>query len=486
MLNPSAGAVAVPLGAFNAFDPGPINRSQPTLFAAGWTAFATTFTAAQGEVRWTLGDDTASAGTASPTCASVIGNVVMAGLPAVGNTVTMAGDRVHVLAGSYDVDYRWYRGCDSAEPVQIANARSVQVFPDDVGHRLQGVVTYRRMVAGDPEKVVGVRISTPCDEASTAGAPPASGTAPAVDGTPRVGRALSLSGGSWTGSAVESTAVRWEACGGASCEQVGTGDTFTPTAGEQGRSIRAVVTASNRFGSGSVTTAAVGPVRPEVAGPGRLLPAVLTFPEAVVGERTTRTVYYTNSNPDPVGVGGITLGGADSASFAILGDDCAAVVAPGESCAIDVSFQPPVAGQASAQLRIDDGATATATLVGTARAAPGIPPAPAPAVLTLGAARVDLGKVPVGKQGRSRTVRLTNTGGSPLLVQSVAVAGRHRKDVVLATTCPGDTLAAGASCAVTLRLKPAAPGRRKATLVVTTTAGVQTVVLTGQGVRKKR
>jgi hypothetical protein len=84
-------------------------------------------------------------------------------------------------------------------------------------------------------------------------------------------------------------------------------------------------------------------------------------------------------------------------------------------------------------------------------------------------------------------VRISNVGGTPLVVQSIGVSGKHRKDVVLTTTCPGDTLAPGASCSVKLRLKPAAAGRRTAALVVTSTApgGPAQVALIGRGVKRR-
>ena len=127
-----------------------------------------------------------------------------------------------------------------------------------------------------------------------------------------------------------------------------------------------------------------------------------------------------------------TVTGADAASFAVVGDDCPSVLAPGGHCAIEVRFQPIAAGTLTAVLQVADGATAEATLTGRAFMVMGFlpPPIPAPpAALSFGTARLDLGKVKVRQQGKARTLRITNSGGSALLVKRVAVSGKHRKEV---------------------------------------------------------
>lgn len=565
VVNTSGGTFEVPFGISNFFAPSPPFRGQPFMFPPGWQSFSATF-AENGHATWTLADQAVRADATSPRCESKVTDPVVAGIPVVGNVLAMAGERVDLEVAGYDVFYRWYADCDGT-PVFRADGRSYTVLAADAGTRLGATITYSR-------GSTGLTISSACTD--PVGVPPAATESPSITGLPRVGVALSLAGGTWSGTTPMTPGVAWEVCDTA-CVVAGTDATYTPDADDQGKTIRARVTRTNTFGSGHVTTAPVGPVRPAEAGPGSLVPALVSFPDTAVGDSAETTVHYLNTTLDPVDVAGITVSGADAEDFRVVGDDCPAAVPADGACAIRVAFEPTSVGTSTAQLHVADGAGASATLTGRAGAVPspttpprisgtpaigqpltvtdggwtgdpsvaitweactaaacGVvgagqtftpgadevgdsiravvtatnefgrervvtaavgpvagpvtppPPPPAPALLSLGAARLDLGKVPVRKPGRARTVQVANTGGSPLLVQSVAVSGKHRKDVVLATTCPGDTLAPGASCSVTLRLRPAAAGRRTATLVVTTTAGAQAVELTGQGVRKKR
>lgn len=369
VLNPTASTVVVPFGADNMFSPGTPIRGQETAYAPGWTSFATTFTQAEALASWTVGDRTATADQSSTPCVDIYSGVGIGGRPAVGNVLTMAGERVQFAVYGWSETLQWFEGCDTAEPVQVGTGRTYTVHESNLGKRIGATITYSN---GDH----GAATSSTCGPNATVGARPAADVAPVIEGTVKVGEPLSLSSGSWTGTSPVTETVEWEVCG-ATCVAVGSDATYTPDADDVGKSVRATVTGTNTFGSATVSTAAVGPV-------------------------------------------------------------------PG-----------PPAG---------------------------------PAVLKVNVARLDLGKATVGKTGPLRTVRITNGGASSLVVRSIGVTGKHRKDVVVTTTCPGDTLAPGASCTVTLRLKPTAAGRRTASLVVTSTApgGSRTVALVGQGVRPKR
>jgi hypothetical protein len=370
VLNPGTGTVAVPSGDDNRFSPDPADVGQPTSFNPGWTQFETTF-AADGSAAWTLDGATVTATASSPACEYVYSGPFVIGTPAIGSTLTMAGERVALAVNGYNVIYQWWRDCDGT-PEQVATGPQYVVQPSNVGERLGATITYQHGTHG-------IVLSSTCGPEATAGAVPASSAARSVVGTPKVGVPLSLSAATWAGTTPIAESVGWEVCDAATCVPAGSGPAYTPDADDVGKSVRAVVTGTNRFGSASATTAAVGPV----IGP------------------------------------------------------------PG--------------------------------------------PAPAAAALRLSTARVDLGKVKVRTPGKARTVLISNRGGTSLVVRSVGVTGKHRRDVVVSTTCPGDTLAPGASCAVTLRLRPAAAGRRTAALVVTSTApgGPARSALTGRGVKRR-
>jgi hypothetical protein len=73
----------------------------------------------------------------------------------------------------------------------------------------------------------------------------------------------------------------------------------------------------------------------------------------------------------------------------------------------------------------------------------------------------------VGTAGAPQSVTLTNTGGGPLAIGGVTVAGANAADFVLANGC-GPTLAVGASCAIGVSFLPTGAGTRLASLAIST------------------
>ncbi|GAA4703703.1 hypothetical protein [Nocardioides conyzicola] len=83
--------------------------------------------------------------------------------------------------------------------------------------------------------------------------------------------------------------------------------------------------------------------------------------------------------------------------------------------------------------------------------------------------------------GRKVPVRLVNTGTGPITVSSASVTDGAADFTVVANGCR--TIAAGASCAVTLGFTPTSAGPKHGTLTIvdSTTAGAHTVALGGSG-----
>jgi len=469
VLNPGSGTVNVPAGeGANDFLP-TSDVGQPTSFNPGWTTFETTFPA-EGSVAWTLDSATATATAAAPACEYVYSGPFVIGTPSVGSTLTMAGERVDFAGeGYYDVLYQWWRDCDGT-PEQVATGPQYVVQPANVGERLGATITYRHGTHG-------IVLKSTCGPDATAGAAPVSSAAPSVVGTPKVGVPLTLSAATWAGSTPIGESVRWEVCDAVTCVPAGSGPAYTPDADAAGKSVRAVVTGTNGYGSGSATTAAVGPVVSDVA------PSVAPHSESVahvVGLPRTGSVLSIAS-----GSWSGTAPIAETVSWESCDATACRTVGTGPTYAPLVADLGRSLRAVVTATNVAGARTVTTPAVGPVDAPPG--PAPAAAALKLSTTRLDLGQVKVRKAGKARTVLISNGGGTPLVVQSVGAAGKQRKDVVLTTTCPGDTLAPGASCSVTLRLKPAAAGRRTATLVVTSTApgGPAQATLTGRGVKRR-
>ncbi len=101
-----------------------------------------------------------------------------------------------------------------------------------------------------------------------------------------------------------------------------------------------------------------------------------------------------------------------------------------------------------------------------------------PAV-SLSATVLNFKKVPVGQTSSPQSVTLTNTGSATLNISSITPSG----DYHISTNTCGATVAAGASCSVSVTLTPTKGGKRTGNLTFTDNAPTspQVVALTGVG-----
>ena len=86
----------------------------------------------------------------------------------------------------------------------------------------------------------------------------------------------------------------------------------------------------------------------------------------------------------------------------------------------------------------------------------------------------------VNKESGPGPVTLTNSGTGPLSITSIGVAGINSADFSVTKNCPA-TLAAGATCTLTIYFKPLTTGARDAYVVITDGDGTQYITLTGTG-----
>ncbi|MEO9072572.1 MAG: choice-of-anchor D domain-containing protein [Edaphobacter sp.] len=203
-----------------------------------------------------------------------------------------------------------------------------------------------------------------------------------------------------------------------------------------------------------------------------LSPLELTFSAQQLGTVSpAQQIMLTNSGDLP-----LTLIAAQ-----IISGDFTAVNACGNSlnahssCAINIAFQPKNVGTITGLLAVSDQyRTQSVVFSGTGVAPPGVSLAP---VSTVGFPPTGVGVI-----SAAQTITLTNNGGVPLLVQSVAVAG----DFVIAAgsnTC-GSSVAVNTACTMQIAFAPTAGGPRSGMLTVTDNAGSspQALSLTGTGV----
>lgn len=105
------------------------------------------------------------------------------------------------------------------------------------------------------------------------------------------------------------------------------------------------------------------------------------------------------------------------------------------------------------------------------------------AQVTASPSSISWNQVAVGNLGGSKVATLTNNGSSTLNISSIGFTGADPGDFVTYQKTCGSTLAASASCTVTVRFRPTVAGTRTATLTFTDSDGSspQQVALSGLG-----
>src|SRR5438094_1010807 len=187
------------------------------------------------------------------------------------------------------------------------------------------------------------------------------------------------------------------------------------------------------------------------------------------GSSTSQRVTLTNTGDGALTIRAIAIGRAAAGDYSQV-NTCLRAIQPGDSCSISVNFAPRAYGLRSGTLTLfDDGAggSQSVALRGTGTAAR---PVLSSGFLTFGGNRV-------GNPSAPQSAVLFNAGNGPLSITSVSLTGA---DFVMVSNC-GRTLAAGASCTITVRFLPQAIGARSGVVTITDNVGTQRITLSGVG-----
>jgi hypothetical protein len=200
--------------------------------------------------------------------------------------------------------------------------------------------------------------------------------------------------------------------------------------------------------------------------------AGLTFPDQVISTASSiQAVKLTNTGYLTLKIASIGTTGPNPADF-IEGHTCGPTLAVSASCTINVSFKPNKIGPRPASITITDNA------VGSPQSIPlrgaGVISGPN---ATLSAESLRFSPQLVGATSATQSIELTDYGTSAL-----NVAIRTSGDFSETKTC-GSSLAAGASCRISVSFKPSQQGTRSGTLSITDNApgSPQTIALSGIG-----
>jgi len=190
-----------------------------------------------------------------------------------------------------------------------------------------------------------------------------------------------------------------------------------------------------------------------------------------------KTVTLKNSGTGVLSSLAITLAGTNPTDF-VETNNCGTSVAAGVSCTITLEFKPTSTAAYTATVSIKDNATGSPQSI----ALTGTGVAPVPAV-TLSASSVAFGDVPKGTTSATKTVTLKNSGTGALSSLAITLAGTNPTDFVETNNC-GTSVAAGASCIITLEFKPAANAAYTAAVSIkdNATGSPQMIALSGTGI----
>lgn len=204
-------------------------------------------------------------------------------------------------------------------------------------------------------------------------------------------------------------------------------------------------------------------------------PTNITFSTLVIGKTSaTKQVTISNHGPGPLTINDIFIAGVNASDFAIHGNDCPSTLSAGGFCSVSVAFTPTNKNKRQGALAVSDSDPASPNsipLSGTGMA------------VSLSLKSLVFGKVPVGNTSAPKTVILTNVGSTQLNFAGMSITGTSATDYSQTNTC-GASIAAGASCGITVIFKPTVIGIRKATVKISDDGGgsPQVIALNGTGI----
>jgi probable HAF family extracellular repeat protein len=204
-----------------------------------------------------------------------------------------------------------------------------------------------------------------------------------------------------------------------------------------------------------------------------LSPTSLTFSTQAMGTTSAaKTVTLKNTGTSSLTINAIAIAGDFSQTH-----NCGSSLAGGASCFIYLTFKPTVSGTRTGALRVTDNAVSspqqvTASGIGT--------------TASLSPVSLNFSAQAIRTTSAAKNVTLTNVGATSLTITSIGVSGTNAGDFAQTHDCRS-SLAAGASCRISVTFQPSASGARSATLHITDNAvgSPQHVALGGIGTTTK-
>lgn len=229
--------------------------------------------------------------------------------------------------------------------------------------------------------------------------------------------------------------------------------TFSPTTRTTSSSSIAIATDAG-FSSVPLTGRGVAPL---IAGS-----SSLTFGNVAIDTAAPLPLVLTNNGDAALTISALTLSGPQKGDYALVTPPTLpATVAAGSSLTVTVQLTPTAHGARVAQLAVASDALGTPTLNVT------LTGSGTGAIAGVAPAALDLGAENVGDTTAVKSVTVTNTGETALVVSAIVLSGTDAADFATTASLPL-TVAPGASSAVGFTMTPSTAGARSATATLQT------------------
>jgi len=208
-----------------------------------------------------------------------------------------------------------------------------------------------------------------------------------------------------------------------------------------------------------------------------LTTSAFAFPGVLLGATSSAATFtVSNTGSAPTGALSISIAGADPTSFILTSNSCGGTLAPAATCSVSISFRPTSRGARTATLSFSaaPGGSAAIALSGTGLA---------PALLSITPPSRDFGSQSISSPSAPFTFVVTNTGDVATGITSPPLlGGANASDFQVAGNTCTSTIAAGATCTMSVRFAPTSLGTKNATLSQNPSGGGGvTATLTGSG-----
>lgn len=203
--------------------------------------------------------------------------------------------------------------------------------------------------------------------------------------------------------------------------------------------------------------------------PLQITPMSLDFGQQALNiTSASRAVGLSNQSTTPVYINSINVSG----DFRLVANNCPNPITPFFACALQIAFTPTASGPATGSLTISASDTSTPHTVPLGGAGGVIPQ------VSLSPPGLTFNTQQGGTTSPPEIVTLHNIGDAALTITSLTATG----DFAETNTC-GGSVAAGASCSISVTFSPGGAGQRTGSIVVVDNApdNAQTVSLAGSG-----